>query len=350
MDNDTRRNAIAEALGVDETIAPIATDTQAQETKPEALETSVQSKEIQNKTNETVIKAEKQREPSGKFAKVEKQEEITNAQVAAEIEKILAPKSLKKELADKHWGKLDPEFQKALVQREQDSEKGFEAIKTHTNLGKEFEAAAAPYMATINKMGVSAAKAAQHLFNADHILRYGNEHEKVRMAQQIFNDYGINPQSVFNAYQPQQEIDPSLAPLYNELQSLRGQLSTTQQQQQMREEESLRIAQQNAQSEIESQKANMPHFDIVREDMADLMEAGKATTLEEAYQKATRMNPELFDALIKSEIEKVRGSASQAELAKRQQAASSSVKGSSPALGGAKPLSRRELIAQNLNS
>jgi hypothetical protein len=328
-----RREAIKEALEAqqsNEQDDPIAEAQVADKVEPSASEAP--AKEV--KTEKVV--AEKARKTDLAQTDVS----IVDAPV---IEKIASPKSLKKELADKYWDKLDPEFQKAIVQREEDSAKGFETYKTHADFGKNVESAIMPYMATINQFGAQPHEAIKELFGVDHVLRYGQPHEKIGMMQRIFRDYGINPQQVFDAYGQQPQIDPSLAPVYNELAQLKQKFATTEQQQQAWENEALK-------AEIERTKEGKPHFDIVRNDMANLIEAGLATTLDDAYDKAVKLKPELFNALLQTEREKAMASASSTELARKQQAANVSVRGSSPASGGTNSqLSRRDFIASQLS-
>jgi hypothetical protein len=85
------------------------------------------------------------------------------------------------------------------------------------------------------------------------------------------------------------------------------QLQATQQQvaqlSQIREqEENARLS--NEISRVSSDKERFPHFDMVREDMAQLLERGLAQDLETAYAKAVRMNDEAFkleqDKLLRS--------------------------------------------------
>lgn len=94
-----------------------------------------------------------------------------------------------------------------------------------------------------------------------------------------------------------------------------GQLDTTQIQQQtlqakiaelenrLNQTSSREEVQQNqyAQAEIDkfTGRPENKHFDSVREDMILLLNAGKAQTLEDAYDKACRLNPDIFEQIQK---------------------------------------------------
>jgi len=90
-------------------------------------------------------------------------------------------------------------------------------------------------------------------------------------------------------------------------QQLMQQLQATQQQVQQlsairEQEENARLS--NEISRVSSDKERFPHFEMVREDMAQLLERGLAPNLETAYAKAVRMNDEAYkleqDKLLRS--------------------------------------------------
>lgn len=275
----------------------------------------------------------------------------TDAPIDAPVEKIESPKSIKKELADKYWDKLDPEFQKAIVQREEDSAKGFEAYKTQADFGKNVESAIMPYMATINQLGGQPHEAIKELFGVDHVLRYGQAHEKIGMMQRIFRDYGINPQSVFDSFTQQQpQISPELAPVYNELQGLKAQQQQWLTQQYNRENDMLL-------NEVMTFSEGKEHIDAVQDEMIALLpqvlqanpNISYQDKLQKAYDMAIWARPDLRESLLQQERDKASTAATSADLAKRQQAANVSVRGSSPALGGSgAPTNRRDFIAAQL--
>jgi hypothetical protein len=285
------------------------------------------------------VKAERARDASGKFAKTAT-EQAAEATEATEIPQPKpSPKSLKKELADKHWANLDPELQDALLQRDEDFAKGIEGYKTHAERGQAFEKVVSPYMATIRSLGASPEQAAEELFRSDHTLRYGSPQQKYAMVGQIFRDYGINPNEAFQFLQngaPQ--IDPSIAPVYQELQSLKAQQASFMREQQTREQQALF-------SEIERAKEGKEHFDAVREDMAALLQANRAESLDQAYEMAIWARPDLRATLLQQERDNATKTAQSTAQAQRSAAAAVSVKGSSPVSTTTQPENLRDLIA-----
>ncbi|AZW14219.1 hypothetical protein CS344_20105 [Bordetella bronchiseptica] len=92
-----------------------------------------------------------------------------------------------------------------------------------------------------------------------------------------------------------------------------------------------------ATSEIEAFAAEPQneHFAVVRGDMAQLLQSGIATSLQDAYDKAVWARPDLRKSLVdKERIEAEKRAIEQARKAKAKSAASS-VKGSPPSSSGA---------------
>jgi len=306
-------------------------------------ETTAPEVDISNDVVTEENKAERARDATGKFAKSAPEQAEQPPETAPETPEAPqpkpSPKSLKKELADKHWASLDPELQDALIQRDADYEKGIEGYKTHAERGQAFEKIVNPYMATIQSLGATPEQAAAELFKSDHTLRYGSPQQKYAMGGQIFRDYGINPQEAFQFLQngaPQ--IDPAIAPVYQELQTLRQQQQALIREQQERERNLLT-------SEIDRAKVGKEHFDLVREDMAALLQAGRAKDLDDAYDKAIWARPDLRATLLQQEREKASQSVRDTAQAQRSSVSAVSVKGSSPVNTTTQPENLRDLIA-----
>jgi hypothetical protein len=329
MDNELQETSLRDDLSAafDTVDAPVITE----EKQPEVTQVETEKKEE--------VKAEKLRDETGKFKAKEEQPVIEQAVEIPQAKP--SPKSLKKELADKHWANLDPELQDALLQRDDDFAKGIEGYKTKAERADAFERVVSPYMATINSLGMQPDQAIGELLKTDYTLRHGSEQQKLAMVTGIFNAYGINPQQVFDYLQngtPQ--INPEIAPVYQELQALKQQQEQLLRAQQQREQETLN-------SEIERAKQGKDHFDLVREDMAALLQANRAKDLDEAYEMAIWARPDLRATLLQQEREKAEQSVAQKEQAKRSQAAASSVRGSSPAVSTAPKQSLRDEIASH---
>jgi hypothetical protein len=162
--------------------------------------------------------------------------------------------------------------------------------------------------------------------------------------QRIFKDYGINPESVFNSLQQgQQQIDPKLQPVYQELNSLKQQQQNWLREQQERENSSLT-------SEINRLKEGKEHFELVRNDMAGLLNEGMAKDFNEAYDMAIWARPDLRATLLQQERKTAEDTARNEALKRKQQNASGSLNGSSPvSTASASTENLRDIIANQFN-
>lgn len=204
--------------------------------------------------------------------------------------------------------------------RESDFLKGIEEFKGHAHRARQYEQAIAPYMNNIQQLGLPPHEAIARILEADNRLRNGDPHSKAAYFHQLAQEYGIDLNQAQNIQAP----DPQTQYLMNQLNELR-------QTQQMWQNSLQQQEQQRANQQLEQfATADKPHFDAVRNDMADLIESGKATTLEAAYDTAVWMRPDIRQSLIEAQQQGMRRSQEEASRAARAKAATVSIRGSSP--------------------
>lgn len=223
---------------------------------------------------------------------------------------------------------LTPEEVRILTneanRRESDFHRGVEEFKTHAQKARAYEQVIAPYQQTFQQLGVDAPTAIGALLKADHTLRYGDPATKAQYFQQLAQQYGVNLEQIQNPpqYDPQTQY---LMQQLNELRQTQAQWHNSIQQQE----------QTRANQELEQfSQAGNAHFDAVRGDMADLLETGKATSLQDAYEKAVWMNPDIRQSLIEQQRSEAQKKAMAEAQNLRAKTAAVSVKGSSPSAGG----------------
>jgi hypothetical protein len=221
--------------------------------------------------------------------------------------------------------------------RENDYHKGIEGFKTHAQKARQFEQAIAPYQQTLQQLGVDAPTAISKLLQADHTLRYSDPVQKAQYFQNLAREYGIDLGQVQNI--PQQ--DPQTQYLMQQLNELR---QTQQMWQNSIQEQERSKANHELESFATSDKA---HFEAVRNDMADLLESGKAQSLEQAYEMAIWMRPDVRQTLIEQQRIEAQKKYEEQQRVTRAKTASVSVKGSSPSSGGSQPVSGslRDILA-----
>ena len=170
----------------------------------------------------------------------------------------------------------------------------------------------APMRQQIAASGVGEAEYISRLLNADMALR-----NNPKMAiKQLAQGYGIDLSSIEETGD-WNESEPQIAQLQQQNQAILAELNQFKQQ-------NLQSARQQTENQISTfaqstdAKGNLkyPHFEQVRVKMGNLIDAGEAKGLEDAYSKAVRLD----DNLYKQSLESQRKSAKAEEDAKRKSA------------------------------
>lgn len=329
------RSALESAFEKSESSEPVEV-----KSEPQVQDATIPAEKVEVKT-ET-----RSRDEAGKFKPVDKPiEKPAESAPVAETPVRKAPSSWKPAaqeafLKADRGESLTPEEVKMLTaeaeRRESDFHKGVSEFKTHSDRARAYDQAIAPYQAHLQAMRVDAPTAIGALLKADYTLRNSDPATKAQYFQNLAKEYGIDlsNQEMPN-YSPQEQF------LMQQMQELRQRQDSWQNS--IAQQESERA--QSALSQFT--QAEKPHFEAVRNDMADLMQAGKAKTLEEAYDMAVWMRPDIRSTLIEQQRAEVQRKAEEHAHALKAKAASVSVRGSSPSAGGVQPGngSLRDIIA-----
>ena len=191
-------------------------------------------------------------------------------------------------------------FAEYANQREAEYKRGVSAYKNEADNARQLTDAIGPFVPELQAQGIHPVAWINNLGRAHMILSKAPYDQKIQVFHRLAQDYGIQLDQ--NAIQtPEQAyVDPYQQQLMQQLQATQQQV---QQLSAIREqEENARLTQEI--SRVSSNKERFPHFEMVREDMAQLLERGLAPDLETAYAKAVRMNDEAYkleqDKLLKS--------------------------------------------------
>jgi hypothetical protein len=197
--------------------------------------------------------------------------------------------------------------------------------------------------------GVDALTASANLMNLASRLRFGTPVEKAQLAATIVRNYGVDVNALADALdrmpngqmqplhgQPQQAqqmmTDPRVDQLLAQLQGL----------QQQKQEAVV----QKAVEEVETFGSDKEFFEDVREDMADLLEVaarrGIDLSLEQAYERACKMQPDIAKVLEAREAAKRAGNLQGST--QRAKAAASSVRGTPSGVPSSNPADLRGAI------
>ena len=151
---------------------------------------------------------------------------------------------------------------------------------------------------------------------------------------------------LFRSGQAPQTYAMQYAPILNEINNIRGEINGWKQQQ----ENAQNAAMLN---EINAFANKAEHFEEARPTMISLLQGGLAESLEEAYDKAIRLDPELFERIQQAQQAQAEAKKS-AELnraAKAARAAAVSVRSSTPGINTApKAQDRRTLLAEQFDA
>lgn len=274
--------------------------------------------ELEDSPDETQADVEapsRARDVSGKFAKTEAVgdetetpigDEVADSKVEEQPVARKAPSSWRKEAQEK-FATLDPLLQEEIEKREQDFHKGLEPLKVKAQMADTIERIIQPFEHNMKAANATAVDAIQYFFALDNTFRHGTQVQKAQIVQQLMERAGLTPETLQNA----PALDPQLTAAQVQNQQLQSQLNQIVGQQQQQE-----AAQLN--SEIAKFSNGKEHFETVRQDMAALLQAGRAQNLDDAYEKAIWANPQVRSALLAKQQEEARAEANKkAQDAKR---------------------------------
>ena len=285
--------------------------------------------------------AKVERDEAGKYAKPEPQEEPAAAEEPVWKR---PPASWKKDYHE-DWKAAPARIQEYAYQREEQMKAGYEPLRAKAEYADQMQEVVQPFMQTISGVGIDAPRAVKALLEADHALRYSTPEQKLQLFNRLAQQYGVNLGQMEGL--PQQTLaDPAVYALQNELNAVRGEVNTWKQQQEQAQNQTLL-------GEIGQFSQKAEHFEEARPAMIQLLQSGMATDLQDAYEKAIRLDPNLFDAVQQSrqaDVDATKRAAAN-KAAKSARAAAVSVKSSTPgAATTTKAQDRRSLLAEQFDA
>ena len=313
---------------------------------PEDEGKPVDTEEVHEEIETEVPKDEPIRDEKGRFVAKEETpteeasvEDIAKDEVEAQqpeeqptVGDIPKPTTWKKDLLPL-WDKiakgeqLTPEESKKhleyLNQRENEFKKGVSVYKAEAERAKALEEAISPFMPELQANGIHPAAWINSLGRAHYTLVKGSPEQKLQMFHRLAQDYGVN---LNQSNEPVAPTDAYTQQLMQQLYQVNQEVSTIKSR--FEQEEQSRLA--NEIERVRSDKERFPHFDMVREEMAQLLELGKAQDLETAYTKAVRLNDEVWAVEQERLLNTAKKQASQAQQVARAKATAVSPKSVTP--------------------
>lgn len=346
------RTALQEAFDSasdDDTGVIETTNTVVEPVSEVAVDTSAESQPSRDRDDKGrfASKAEKDAAAAATAKEVANVAPVKQGQQAAPVvdpnapAKRKAPSSWKPEVAAK-FDLADPDIQEEILRREGDFHKGWQQLRGSVQQAEAINKEVQPYMATIRSLGATAPQAIGHLLNLDHQLRHGTQDQKLGVVRHVMQSAGLDPDEFFGE---RKEVNPELQPILQELNQVKSAY------QQMQDAANRRELQE-INSSLSGFSTDKPHFEVVRNRMADLIELsaqqGQALSLDDAYDRAIWENPEIRQTLISERETAAEQRARQAAQATRARTAAASVNGApngTPS-NNVKPVSVRDAVAQ----
>lgn len=242
------------------------------------------------------------------------------------------------------WQTVDPKIQEYTWQRENEMRAGLQPFAEKAHYADQMQTAIQPYLQTIKGLGIEPHKAVEALMQADNALRTGSQQERLAYFAQLASQYGVNLGQM--GQMPQQmAVDPHVYALQNELNNVRGEVAGWKQQQEQAENSAIL-------SEIEKFALNAEYFEEARPAMIQLLQGGMATDLNDAYEKAVRLDQNLSESINRNRqdtIETQRRAVAN-KAAKSARAAAVSVRSSTPGTQtNTKAQDRRSLLSEQFD-
>ena len=222
------------------------------------------------------------------------------ASVNSTESKLEAPKNWTEDVK-KVFDTLPAESQEFMIKRDKEmtsdyTKKTQELAEQRKNI-EALDKVLQPARQAINATGIGEAEYISRLLNADNALR-----TNPKMAlRQLAQGYGIDLSTMNEESESWNDPDPQYAQLMQQNQQIMQELNNFKQQ-----NIQSTVAQTEQTVEQFSNKTNAegklmhPHFDKVRVKMGNLIDAGEAKGLDEAYTKAVRLDDDLYAEAIKS--------------------------------------------------
>jgi len=327
-----RREMLEAAL--DEALEPVTDEVQEPEIEQEVEAEAEQEEVTRDDKGRFVSKEEPQEEEPEVEASAEEEpaeEEQTEEEVT--VNDIPRPTTWKKDLLPL-WDKIakgetltkeeSKKHLEYLNQRENEFKKGVSVYKAEAERAKALEEAINPFVPELQSQGIHPAAWINNLGRAHMILTKAPYEQKVQMFHRLAQDYGVNLNQVNN--EPVAPTDAYTQQLMQQLYQVNQEVSTIKNR--FEQEEQSRLI--NEIERVRSDKERFPHFDMVREEMAQLLELGKAQDLESAYAKAVRLNDEVWAKEQERLLTDAKKQASKAQQVARAKATAVSPKSVTP--------------------
>lgn len=201
--------------------------------------------------------------------------------------------------AREEWSKLPETARQEILRREEDSVKGIRQLQEQMAPYTQFAQTLEPFIKEAFDNKADPGQYIGNVMQAERRLRTGTAEERFGSLVEIAESYGIPLRKIINDAMGQEIIpDPFLTKSQHSIPpEVQRELEESRR---FREEMTSKKSTDDTtalQNQINDFKKDKEFFDDVASDMGLLLEAGRATDLQDAYDKACRLNPEVWELL-----------------------------------------------------
>ena len=237
--------------------------------------------------------------------------EVDEEPAAAEEKESAAPVGLSA-AAKEAWKDAPEPIRKEIEKREKDYQKGLQKNAEWAKRAQDMDAVLQPYQQYMAMNG--GARAIPDLLATASTLQMGTPEQRAQTAADIIKQYGINISMLDSILAGEAQAAPQLSPIEQRMQDFLDSQERAQQ-------NSIAAKQQQVTQSVEAflDDPKNEFANDVSAEMADLLEMagrrGENLTMDEAYQKACRLRPDIWEIIQARETTK--------QVSKRKTAASS---------------------------
>ena len=249
---------------------------------------------------------------------------------------------------DALWAKVPADVRAVIAKREQEIQRGMSRAGNIEKVANEYVETIKPFENVIRSMNTTPREAVRNVMTTATALITGPQDVKAAVLTEMIMNYGVDLPTLdaaitaaINGKGQQRQttpprIDVKSIPELQPLFQLQERVTQHEQAQKQRME-------QEAQTQVEA-LSSKPHFEDVREDMADIMEVsarrGVVLTADQAYEKAVLLHPEV-SKIVQQKQQATSVSQAASTLARSRRAASTVTGAPGGAALGAKPATDR---------
>ena len=202
-----------------------------------------------------------------------------------EVQATGAPTTWSKEALET-WATVPDRAKQEILKREDDMFRGMEQYKEKADLGSQYDTVVEPYRAALAAENINPVELFQNFAGNHYLLSRGTQEQKLQIATNLITHYGIDPSALVAAIVDPPQINPEIESMRRELYELRTGMNS-----QNKVQQDAKYAELQTQVSTFASDPKNSHFKEVADDISKLLNAGVATTLEQAYEMAVWNNP-----------------------------------------------------------